>query len=62
MEILRSQKMSQKLVTGFTGKKYNTVADEVIGKYAVVIKVNGFISTGVGETEELAIENAKTKI
>lgn len=62
MEILRSKKMIQKTVKGFNGKKYNTIADEVIGKYVVMIRLNGLISLGYGETEELAIIDAKSKI
>lgn len=62
MEILRSQKMEQKVRAGLSGKSYNTIAEEVINKYAVVIKFNGFTAGGVGETEELAISNAKNKI
>jgi hypothetical protein len=61
MEILRSQKVNQIVRTGLTGKKYNTIADEVVGKHVVVIRINGFMNSGVGNTEAEAIEDAKTK-
>ena len=62
MKVLRSQKMVQKKVTGFTGNKYNSVSDEVVGNFAVLIQLNGCVCAGVGETEKLAIENAKQKL
>ncbi len=62
MTILRKKYMEQEVKKGmFTGKAFNTVAREVVGKWAILVVIAGYTVCGIGETEEKAIEDAKVK-
>ena len=58
-KILSEELMIQEVKTGLIeGKKYNTIADEVVGKWCVMIQLNnGFVGVGI----DLTKQNAKAK-
>lgn len=63
IEVVKSQVMQQEYSrTAFTGKVVATIAEDVVGKYAVLCRIDGVTVCGIGETENIAIENAKNKI
>ena len=65
-KVIDEEYMTQKQVTGHNGKIYNTVADEVVGKWFIMVQLqNGIVGCATHSNKskalELAIEEAKNK-
>lgn len=61
--IIRETLMAQQTAKGLvTRKTFNTIANEVVGKWAIMIQLlNGKIGVGINEDKNKALELAITK-
>ena len=63
INIIRSEFIANQVFvkSAFLGKSVPKYCDSVVGKWVVVVSIDGFTVSGNGETEEAAIESAKSK-
>jgi hypothetical protein len=63
-ETISTELMKQETATGlFTGKQFNTISENVVGKWCAMVRMNNKnVAVGFGVTEPDSIEDAKNQL